>query len=418
MKPSRERSLHPAPWKSQAPKGRARCPQRCLFSVAQVSNLLYRRLPVGRARLAALQLACILTFVVFLSGCGKSGEGAKPPPPSVTVSRPAQEPVEDSVDLTGTVAAFRTVDLVARVTGYLQSIHFQDGARVEAGQLLFVIEPEPYQQQLALAQASLERARSEYERQLGLLKENATSTANVEKWLSERDQAAAQVELAKLNLSYTRVTAPFPGRIGRHLVDVGNLVGPGVNTKLASLDQLVPIYINFNLNEREALRLRELMRQQGLQPGSNVGKAPVLLGLQNQEGYPYAATLDFVDTGVSSTSGTILLRASYTNTDQVLIPGLFARVRIPLGPPQPMLVLPASALANDQEGDYVLVADATNTVIRRTVVKGPQTRSGCAIRSGLSAEDRVIIRGLMQARPGSKITPVSEAAPGQPSPNS
>ena len=129
------------------------------------------------------------------------------------------------------------MDLVARVTGYLESVNFVDGAIVKQGQLLFVIEPEPYEQQLAFAQASLDRAQSEYDRQLGLIKENATSAANVEKWHSERDQAEAQVDLAKLNLGYTHVTAPFTGRIGRHLVDAGNLVGASGHTKLATLDE-------------------------------------------------------------------------------------------------------------------------------------------------------------------------------------
>ena len=130
------------------------------------------------------------------------------------------------------------------------------------------------------------RAQSEYDRQVSLIESNATSRANVEKWLSERDQAAAQVELAKLNLGYTRVSAPFSGRIGRRLVDPGNLVGPSVNTKLATLDQLEPIYVYFNLNERDALQAAAIMRQRGLDPRGHVGKAPVLVGLQNQEGYP------------------------------------------------------------------------------------------------------------------------------------
>jgi RND family efflux transporter MFP subunit len=349
-----------------------------------------------------------LALAALLIGCEKPREKAKQVPPSVTVSHPSQESVADHLDLTGTVAPSRSVDLVARVTGYLESVSFQDGAMVKEGQLLFVIEPEPYKQQLALAQAALLRAQSEYDRQLGLMKENATSAANVEKWLSDRDQAAAQVELAKLNLGYTHVSAPFGGRIGRRLVDPGNLVGPNANTKLATLDQLEPIYVYFNLNERDALQAAATMRQRGLDPRS--GKAPVLVGLQNQEGYPQEGTLDFVDIGVSTSSGTVQLRATFNNKDRALIPGAFARVRIPLGEPQPMLVVPASAIGNDQEGDYVLVAEANDVAARRTVVKGPLLKNRCAIRSGLAAADRVIVNGLVNARPGAKVTPVSEPA--------
>ena len=273
----------------------------------------------------------------------------------MTVSQPAQQEVTDSLDLTGTVTPSRSVDLVARVTGYLESVKFQDGAMVKEGDLLFVIEPEPYRQQLALAEAALERAKSEYARQLSLIASNATSVANVEKWRSERDQAAAQVELAKINLSYTSVNAPFSGRIGRRLVDPGNLVGPNVNTKLATLDQLEPIYVYFNLNERDTLQAVTIMRQQGLDPRANIGKTPVFVGLQNQEGYPQEGTLDFADTGISTSSGTMQLRALFANANRLLIAGAFARMRIPLGGPKPMLVVPTSVIGNDQEGDYVLV---------------------------------------------------------------
>jgi len=356
-------------------------------------------------------LASVLVLTSLLAGCGKPSQVGKQEPPSVTVSRPQQEQVTDYLDLTGTVAPTRSVDLVARVTGYLESIHFEDGAMVKEGDLLFVIEPEPYKQQLELAEASLVRAKAEYERQLSLIRSNATSRANVEKWLSDRDQATAQVELARINLSYTHVTAPFSGRMGRHLVDCGNLVGPNVNTKLANLEEIEPIYAYFSLNERDALKAATVMRQQGREPRAQIGKAPVLVGLQNQQGYPQEGTLDFVDTGISTSSGTIQLRAVFPNKDRLLIPGAFARVRIPLGDPKPMLVVPNDAIGNDQEGDYVLIVGADDIVVRRSVDKGTLTKTGRAIRSGLSADDRVIVNGMLRAQPGSKVTPVTEPGP-------
>ena len=329
------------------------------------------------------------------------------------MSLPAQEQVPDVIDLTGTVAPSRTVDLVARVTGYLESANFKEGSFVETGQLLFVIEPQQYEQQLQSAKATLLRAQSEYDRQVELRKADATSKASEEKWRSDRDQAAAQVELSKLNLSYTRVTAPFTGRIGRRLVDPGNLVGPSVNTKLATLDQLVPIYVNFTLNERDALRIRESGRRRGNDPQDRMGKWPVRIGLQTEEGYPHEGTIDFIDTGISPSTGTVLMRASVSNENWNLFPGLFARIRVPLGKPEPMLVLPHSAIANDQEGDFVLIVGLGDVVVRRAVVKGPLTGGGCAIRSGLNPQDRVIISGQQNARPGAKVTPVS-LAPVQP----
>ena len=359
-----------------------------------------------------LPLGCVVALSAVLIGCGKAGKTLKQTLPTVTVNHPAQKLVTDYIDLTGTVNPSKSVDLVARVPGYLQAVKFEDGAYVEAGQSLFVIEPEPYEQQLRLAQATLARAQSEYDRQVGLSKQNATSVANVEKWLSERDQAAAQVEIAKINLGYTHVTAPFSGRIGRHLVDPGNLVGASGNTMLATLQQLMPIYVYLNLNERDALHIRDRMVQRGLQHGSGVGTAPVLVGRQDEEGYPHEGTLDFVDTKVSTSSGTIEIRALLKNEDKALFPGLFARVRLPLGEPEPMLVVPNAAIGNDQEGDYVLVVDANDVAARRAVVKGPLTTDGCAIRSGLTAADRVIVDGLMRARPGTKVSIESGAAGG------
>jgi RND family efflux transporter MFP subunit len=355
---------------------------------------------------------CAVVGLALFCGCHKQPE-ASHPPPSVTVSLPALKPVTESLDLPGTVGASRTVNLVARVSGFLESVNFKDGDSVEKDQLLFVIEPAPFQEQLALNEAVLVQAQAEYDRQQELIKQNATSASSVEKQLSQRDQAKAQVAIAKINLSYTRVTAPFAGRIGARQIDPGNLVGAGGPTTLATVEQLTPIYVNFNLNERDALHMRDMMRQFGMEPKSAVGKAPVLIGLGNEAGYPHAGVLDFTDNSISGSTGTIALRALFKNEDKALFPGLFARVRIPLGEPRPMLVIPDSAIGNDQQGDYVLVVDAGDVVSRRTVVKGPLGPEGRAIRSGLAAADRVIVNGILNARPGEKVA-VIEASTNAP----
>src|SRR6476659_6957993 len=307
-------------------------------------------------------LLCIL--LVVSGGCRRHSE-TNNSLPSVTISHPISKPVTENLDLTGTVGASLSVNLVARVTGYLESVNFKHGDYVEKDQLLFVIEPKPYEEQVTLNEAALVQAQAEYDRQVGLSKQNATSASTLEKQLSLRDQAKSQVELAKINLGYTRVTAPFAGRIGKRQVDPGNLVGAGGATTIARLEQMTPIYVNFNLNERDALHLREMMQKAGLAPKSQVGKAPILVGLNNETGYPHQGVLDFTDNDISASTGTIALRAAFENTDKTLFPGLFVRVRIPLGQPHQMLVVPNSAIGNDQQGDYVYVVEGNDVVGRR-----------------------------------------------------
>jgi RND family efflux transporter MFP subunit len=356
--------------------------------------------------------ACALALALGVpgSGCHRRGEEGKAVYPAVTVGHPVEEPVTEYLEMTGTVAASRTVNLVARVPGYLESLHFADGAVVEGGQLLFVIEQPPYEAQVALNQAALVRAQAELDRQQAMMKENATAETTVENWVSQRDQAKAQLELAKINLGYTKVTAPFSGRIGARQVDPGNLVGSTGATTLATLEQLKPIYVNFNLNERDGLHMRDLLRQYHIEVGANVGKAPVEVGLQNEAGYPHRGVLDFTDNSLNTSTGTIALRAIFQNEDKALFPGLFARVRIPLGGPRPLLVIPGSAIGNDQQGDFVYVVGPDDLVQRRSIVKGPMTPKGLAIRSGLAAADRVIVNGLLNARPGEKVSPENAPA--------
>ena len=367
------------------------------------------RIPVMLAALMALG-----------SGCHRPAPYRQTGPPAVTVTNPASEPVTPSIDLTGTVAAYQTVNLVARVEGFLEKIEFQDGSFVDKGTALFEIEKDTYQQKVLLYQAQLDQAQSEYNRQVGMLKQNATSQANVEKWLSERDQAEANLQLAKIQLNYTTVTAPFDGRMGEHLIDVGNVVGTNAAdpTKLAVIDQLVPIYVNFSVSSRQALQLRTLSRKLGLGIKPGVGKLPVFVGLEDEEGYPHQGVLDFANNSVDTSTGTLQLRAIFPNQDKILFPGLFARVRIPLGDPAAALVIPNEAVANDQQGDYVLVVNASEIVERRNVTLGPQVGSGRAITNGLTADDRVIVGGLTGVRPGEAVKATLAAASPAPSPAS
>lgn len=347
----------------------------------------------------------LLGVAAALLGCSNSNQYHPPPPPTVVVSAPVRMPVTDYLQATGTVAASKSVDLVARVEGYLRSVDFQDGSLVKKGQLLFVIEPEPYQAKLASQQAQLLNAQSEYERQLRMMKENATSQANVDKWLSQRDQGRAAVTLASINLGYTRVSAPFAGRIGRHLVDPGNLVGStGTATKLATLDQIVPAYVYFSVNERDVLRIRAGAMAAGKPLNGEAPRAPVYLGLQTEEGYPHEGTLDFAGTGVDTGSGTLQLRAEVPNSETLFLPGLFARVRVPLGAPRMMLVVPDRVVSNDQVGSYVLTVNAEHRVVQQRIETGALTNGMRAVTSGLEAGSSVVIDGLQYAVPGNVVS--------------
>jgi membrane fusion protein, multidrug efflux system len=360
----------------------------------------------------------ILALLITLSwaGCKRPQPFVHTGPPTVTVAKPGRETVAPSIDLTGTVAPYQTVDLVARVQGFLETISFKDGAFVSKEKVLFEIEKDMYEEKVALYQAQLNGAQAEYTRQVGMLKQNATSQANVDKALSDRDQATANLAMAKIQLGYTTVRSPFDGRIGTHLVDVGNVVGTNAAapTKLATIDQLVPIYINFSVSSRDALRLRKIAQKLGAGVKPGVGKLSVFAGLDDEDGFPHKGVLDFANNSVDTSTGTIQLRAIFGNEEKILFPGLFARVRIPLGDPAPALVVPNTALANDQIGDYLLVVNEQNIAERRKVTLGARAGAMRAITEGLNENDRVIVSGQSAVRPGAAVAP--EEAPATPTP--
>lgn len=374
-------------------------------------------------------LAVLVALWVSTAGCDqKENKFVPPPPPPVTVSRPAQQPVTDYLYLTGNTQAVDQVQLDARVEGFLTSIHFKDGDYVKKGDLLFLIEQAVYKSkvqqaegQLAAAQAQLLRASQEYNRQVALLKQSATATSEVEKWKAERDAAEAMIveakaglELARINLGYTRVNAPFDGRMDRHLVTPGNLVGAGKPTALANITRMDPIYAYFTLNERDRVRLAGKGRATG-QTNYQETVAPVFAGIEGDEGYPYRGRLDFVSTGLDPNTGTMLLRAVFSNPKSAssvptLVPGMFVRLRIPIDVREKALLVSERALGVDQSGRYLLVVNDQDIVEQRTVKVGANVSGMRVIEEGLKADDWVVVSGIQRARPGAKVTPVKEAA--------
>jgi multidrug efflux system membrane fusion protein len=341
-----------------------------------------------------------------------------------------QQTVTDYIELTGNTQSSNSVNLVARVEGYLQSVNFKDGSVVKKGDLLFVIEPEPYEANVQLAQATVEQqqatltqATSEYERQQRLIQQNATSQSQVENWQAQRDAAQAAVDeananlkLARINLGYTRIVAPFDGRIGQRLVDPGNLVGAGAPTQLATIEQLAPMYVYFNVDEQDVLRIRASLRAAGKTLAS-VEPVKLGIGLQNETGYPHEAPLDFVASDLDQSTGTLQARGVIPNQDYVFLPGLFVRVRIPIGTTANALLVPDRAVGIDQRGHYLLVVDQNDVVAQQTVQIGALYDGMRVIEQGLSADDWVVIDGLQRAIPGSKATPrEAPAAPAKPAP--
>jgi RND family efflux transporter MFP subunit len=315
--------------------------------------------------------------------------------------------VRDVIELDGSVSAMQQVNLVARVAGTLEEIKFKDGERVHAGQVLFIIEQPPYIEQLNLNQAKLEQSQADYKRQSELLKENANSQTNVETSLSNLKQAQANVNLAKINLDYTVVKAPFDGVIGRRQVDVGNYVGATQGgTVLATLMQVSPAYVYASIGEREAIRVRSRMQaanDASQAVGRAVGRAPVYARLQGEAAPGEEGVLDFIDHQVNATSGTVQLRGRFDNRTYHLIPGFYAKLSIDVGPERDALILPSAVVLSDQQGDYVFVVGDDQLARRRNLTTTLRPNEEKEVVSGLKAGDGVIVRGANKVTDGHRV---------------
>jgi multidrug efflux system membrane fusion protein len=385
------------------------------------------RAPTGRRGRRIAWAGGILFVVLAVIAAGYTWRGQTtqaaaptPPPPQVTVSRPLQQSVAATAGFLGQFAAVNSAELRAQVGGTLTEIHFKDGQIVHQGDLLFAIDPRPYQirldqavAQFQTAQAKVALTQSELWRAEQLKRTGFGTPESVDQRAADQRAAEAAVETAKaaiadarLDLEYSRLTAPFTGRIGAHQVSTGNLVsgsrgGTGPTTLLATIVSLDPIYLDFDMSEADYLAW-----QRNNPSGSGLPHGDVTISLDGDGQYDRHGTLDFIDNALNRGSGTIRARVTVPNPDLSITPGQFARLRLQTGHPAVALLVPAAAVMPDQSADIVMTVQADGTVAPKPVRVGEMHQGLRVIQSGLTPDDRVIIDGMMRARPGGKVTPV------------
>jgi RND family efflux transporter MFP subunit len=390
----------------------------CLPVSGQLLSISNQGIPVmdGHSRYPTVGA---LASIFLLAACSQQNQYVAPPVPKVTVAAPVQRPVIRYLELTGNAAAVNSANLVARVPGFIQEIDYRDGALVEAGRLLFTIEPEPYAVKLSQAQAAeasaaatLKQTQTDFDRFQALVTSQAASRQQYDQALASRDkarasfqQAQADTRLAALNDEYAHVKAPFDGIVSARQVSVGEFVGgTAAPTVLATIVQINPIYVNFNISEQDVQRLRAEMQKQGL-TRDDLKLVPVEIGLQTESGYPHAGTFDYASPSVTSQTGTLVARGVFENADRVLLPGYFVRARIPVGRQADAMLVPDVALGSDQGGRYVLLVNKDNAVEHRNVKTGPLIDDLRVIEDGLGPADRVVIAGVLRAIPGQRVEP-------------
>jgi RND family efflux transporter MFP subunit len=370
---------------------------------------------------AFLKLASYLLIGVTSicwSGCNKqSTDRAALPPPPVTVAKPVTKEIVEWDEYTGRTDAVQSVNITARVSGYLYNITFKAGEIVMQNDLLFVIDPRPYQAaydqadgQLRQAEAqqklnNLNLARADELRAKNVIAKQDYDNAVSQKSVSDAQVVAAQaaLEAAQLNLGFTDIKAPVTGRIGREQVTIGNLVQAD-STLLTTLVSVDPIYAYFNVDERSVLKYRELVREGKLAEPMNFA-VPVYLQLENEKGFPHQGTIDFINNQFDPSTGTLQIRGIFPNANGFLVPGSFVRVRVAGSPRYPAILVTDRAIGSDQGQKFALIVGINNTVELRPLELGPVVDGLRVVRKGLTGNENVIINGLVNARPGSKVNP-------------
>jgi RND family efflux transporter MFP subunit len=372
-------------------------------------------------------LLCALATLV--ASCGESQKPPAPPPPAVTVAKPIKRTVTDFDEYVGRFTAVNSVEVRARVSGYLDGVHFKDGQVVKQGDLLFTIDKRPFQNTLDQARANLVQAKSnlaftesDFTRGQQLVRDKTITDQTFE----QRSQAyrnaqaavsnnEAAVRQAELDIEFTELRAPVNGRIGDRRVSPGNLVTGGTagnTTLLATIVSTDPIYFEFTFDEASFLRYERLSKT-GNDVASRGGGVPVALKLIDENDFDHAGHMDFIDNVIDRSTGTIRGRAVFANPNNLFTPGMFARVRVPASPLYEAFLVPDAAIGTEQARKLVMTVNAENTVTPEYVTLGETTSDGLRIvKTGLGPDDRVIVNGLIRARPGQKVTPQEEGTPG------
>jgi RND family efflux transporter MFP subunit len=362
--------------------------------------------------------ALIVPLGLALCGCEREPPvSAAVPAITVAVSQPIEREVTDYGEYTGRTAAVKAVEIRARVSGYLVKVDFQEGAVVERGDLLFQIDPRPFQAvldeakgQVAQWEARLVRAKADAARHERLLPSGAASQRDLDTAVADRDEARAAIQSARagvdraaLDLEFTRVTAPIGGRTSRYVITEGNLVKAD-STLLTTIVSIDPMYAYFDVDEGTVLRVRQLIRE-GKMPAVREGKVPVVLGVAADDGFPHEGTIDFVDNQVDPRTGTLRLRGVFPNQGEELLPGFFVRVRVPIGEAHQALLVAERAIDNDQGQNILYVVDDENEVISRPISVGALYDGLREIEDGVRPGERVIVSRLLQVRPGISVEP-------------
>jgi RND family efflux transporter MFP subunit len=362
--------------------------------------------------------ASMVACTAFLLGCGTSNTYQKPEAPNVTVAKPVQMDVTTYIEEIGVTQAVQTVDIRARVEGYLEKIHVEDGEDVTAGQVLFEIDKRPFQAEVDRAQAAVVVAQAEktnaeakYKRSVPLAEKGAVSqeelaedTAAFEVAKAMIDVREAELKKAQLDLSYTGIKSPIKGRMGGRLIDQGNFVGRTLSTHLATVISYDPIYATFNISETDLLRLMGQGPRRPEDQELDKSKIKFYMSLQDEEDFPHVGQYNYADLGVESSTGTYLIRGTFPNPEpRIIAPGMTVTVRVPTGVLEDALLIPEAAIASDQRGRYVMIVNSENKVERRDVRLGVKVLDMMVVTEGLEPEDRVITQGLQRAREGGEV---------------
>jgi membrane fusion protein, multidrug efflux system len=352
-----------------------------------------------------------LGISLLITGCDQKTTQQGPPPPSVTVAPVEQKEIVEWSGFTGRTEPIDSVEIRPRTSGYIQEVRFQSGQLVKKGDVLFVIDPRWNQAVFDQRKAEYEQAQSEADRTDKLLTNNAISVEDAGARKSRAEVAKAALDSARLDLEFTEVRAPIDGRVSRALLTEGNYVSGAADSAslLTSIVSVGPIYVYADIDEDTLLKFNELVAAKKLGV-TNEGRVPVELQLADESDFPHTGYIESFDNRLDPNTGSILLRAVFPNRDDRIVPGLFARIRIPLSERHPALLVDERAIGTDQANKFVLTLTATNTVQYQAVELGPLVDGKRVVRSGLAAGEKIVVNGLSHVRPGMPVTPQEDVA--------